>query len=245
MPVGEVWGCGKATTKKLNELGIDSALHLAEFDPVEARSKFGINLHRTIRELNGEEVIEWDPDYEINKQIIATRSLGEKTDDKKSLLSSITAHVSRATVKLRKQNAVTKSISLFIQTSLFAKNQPNYSKELTTHFETATSDSRLILKAATDIFESIYKPGYQYARTGIKLNSIIPEDEVQHDLFSDTSDDERSKSLMSTIDNLNNRFGQGSLKIASESVSNDWRPKSDFRDPDYTGSWDELCIVKC
>jgi len=78
VPASEVWGVGKATTKKLNELGITTALQLADLNPEEAKSKFGINLTKTILELNGTEVTDWDPDYSVSQQIIASRSLGKK-----------------------------------------------------------------------------------------------------------------------------------------------------------------------
>ncbi len=245
MPVGEVWGCGKATTQKLNDLGVMTALDLAELDPEEAQSKFNINLRRTIQELNGMEVVEWEPDLVINKQIIATRSLGTKTSDRAALISSIAAHVSRATLKLRKQKAAANMISLFIQTSLFAKNEPSYSKEISTKLSYATSDSRVLLKTATEMFDEIYRPGFKYSRTGITLSNIVPESEIQNDLFSDNEADDKNKSLMEALDSLNNRFGQGTLKLGAESMSDKWKPQSNWKSPDYTGSWDELCIVKC
>ena len=245
VPVGEVWGCGKATTKKLLSVGIETALELANLEPARARDQYGINLFKTINELNGIESVEFEPDYSISQSIIASRSLGEKTDDKAALLSSIASHVSRATLKLRDQGAVAKTLSVSIQTSLFAKNEPSYSKEESFTFGHALSDSRRILKEATRLFENIYRPGYRYSKTGIRLGKIISENDVQEDLFSSEENDEKSDSLMAAIDSLNSRFGKGTLKIATETSNKKWTPQSSWRSPNYTGSWDELPIVKC
>jgi len=244
VPVGEVWGCGKATTKKLNELGITTALQLADLKPEEAKSKFGINLSKTILELNGTEATEWDPDYSISQQIIASRSLGEKTDCKKSLLASIAAHVSRGSKKLRNQKAVAKSITVSIQTSPFIKNEPGYTKSETAKLDFATADNRELLRIATRIFESIYRPGFRYSKTGIQLSNIVPVSEQQIDLFFNTETENKKTSLMSTLDELNSRYGNGTVKMATETTTNDWKGKSESQPPNYTGSWEELAIVK-
>ncbi len=245
VPVSEVWGCGKATTKRLNELGIINALQLADLNPEEAKSNFGINLTKTILELNGTEATDWDPDYSISQQIIASRSLGDKTDDKNSLLASIAAHVTRGSRKLRAQNAVAKSISVTIQTSPFIKNEPSYAKSTTAKLDFASADSRELLLHATELFESIYKPGYRYSKTGITLSDIFPVSKQQVDLFFDEDADSKKKSLMSALDNLNSRYGLGSVKMATETVSDKWRGKSESKPPNYTGNWNELAIVKC
>jgi DNA polymerase V len=245
VPVGEVWGCGKATTKKLLSVGVTTALELANLEPARARDKYGINLFKTINELNGIESVEFEPDYSVSQSLIASRSLGEKTDDKAALLSSIAAHVARATLKLRDQGAVAKTLSVSIQTSLFVKNDPSYSKEESYRFSHPISDSRQILREATRLFENIYRPGYRYSKTGIRLSNIVTVDNIQDDLFASANTNEKSDSLMSTIDSLNSRFGKGTLKMATESTNSKWTPQSSWRSPNYTGSWDELPVVKC
>jgi len=244
-PVGTIWGVGKASTKKLNLMGIKTALELANFDPSDALDKYGVNLFRTIEELNGRASIEFEPDYSVSQSIIASRSLGQKTDDQNALISSIAAHISRASLKLRTQGTVAKTISVLIQTSLFAKNEPSYSKEESHTFAFATSDSRELLKAATALFKKIYKPGFNYAKTGIRLTRITPENDIQEDLFSSSAVDEKSDSLMSVIDSLNSQFGKGAVKLGSETTSTKWVPQSISRSPNYTGDWSELPVAKC
>jgi len=245
IPVSEVWGCGKATTIKLNSIGITSALELANFNPSKARELFGINLFKTIKELNGNEVIEFEPDYSVSQSIIASRSLGEKTDDKTTLMSSIAAHISRATVKLRNQNSVSKTLSLSIQTSKHSKNDAHYFKQASFTFDYPTSDSTKLLKAASKLFNKIYQPNYRYSKTGIMLTNISSKKTVQNDMFFDQTESEKNKVLMSTIDQLNNRYGKGALKMGTESASKKWNSQSNWRSPNYTGSWDELAVVKC
>lgn len=51
-PVEEIWG-GRRVSKKLNTMGITTALQLARANPVFIRKNFNVVLERTVRELNG------------------------------------------------------------------------------------------------------------------------------------------------------------------------------------------------
>ncbi|EDF4596396.1 translesion error-prone DNA polymerase V subunit UmuC, partial [Salmonella enterica] len=56
-PVEEIWGVGRRISKKLNTMGITTALQLARANPVFIRKNFNVVLERTVRELNGEPCI--------------------------------------------------------------------------------------------------------------------------------------------------------------------------------------------
>jgi len=95
------------------------------------------------------------------------------------------------------------------------------------------------------LFNSIYRPGYHYSKTGIMLSQISSKNTIQEDIFFDQSVNNKNSLLMSTMDQLNNRYGKGTLKMGAESASKKWNSQSNWRSPNYTGSWDELPIVKC
>ena len=59
-PVEELWGVGSRIGKRLNLLGIKTALELARTSPVFIRQNFSVVLERTVRELNGESCIEME-----------------------------------------------------------------------------------------------------------------------------------------------------------------------------------------
>jgi DNA polymerase V len=243
MPVGDVWGCGKQTTKKLNELGVITAYDLAQLNELEMRDRYGVVMTRTIKELNGEEALEWDPDHSQSKQIIASRSLGEKTDNPETLFSAISAHVSRGSKKLRAQDAVALSITVYIHSSEFIENQKVHLSE-TIKLVEPSADNRILLNAARRGFDKIYRRGYRYAKTGITLSNIVSNSDIQTDLFSEQPD-EKNTELMSALDSLNGRYGLGTIKMGAEVTSNAWRSNSEWKSPNFTGSWDELPIVDC
>lgn len=56
-PVEEVWGVGRRIAKKLNGMGITTALEFSRANPAMIRKHFSVVLERTLRELNGESCI--------------------------------------------------------------------------------------------------------------------------------------------------------------------------------------------
>jgi DNA polymerase V len=59
VPVEDVWGVGRRISKKLNAMGIKTALDLSEQSTWVIRKHFNVVLERTIRELRGEPASNW------------------------------------------------------------------------------------------------------------------------------------------------------------------------------------------
>ncbi|MNR51006.1 DNA polymerase V subunit UmuC [compost metagenome] len=64
----------------------------------------------------------------------------------------------------------------------------------------------------------------------------------QPDLFA-VSADPRRAALLQTLDQVNRHYGSGTLRLASEAVSADWRMRQEQRSPRWTTCWDELPVV--
>ena len=78
VPVSEVWGVGRRISKKLNLMGIESALHLAECSSWVIRKHFNVVLERTARELRGEPCLALEEFSPTKQQIICSRSFGSR-----------------------------------------------------------------------------------------------------------------------------------------------------------------------
>ena len=88
--VSEVWGIGRQHTKKLNSLSINTVLDFVCASPLMIKDQFSIVMQRTLLELQGISCIEIEQNPKSKKQIIASRSFGQKVysceDLKKQLL---------------------------------------------------------------------------------------------------------------------------------------------------------------
>ena len=243
-PVGDVWGVGKASANKLNQAGIITALDLAVSEPDKVKKNFGVMLYRTALELSGEQVFPFEEDAATNKSIIASRSLGRPIQDPETLIASISHHVERAARKLRAQDTVAGSLSVTVKTNMFKADGPRYCKTLSGNLAIPSSDFMVLGHLARDLFKQIFRPGYEYTKTGIEINKIIPRNEVQPDLFSDPTDtSEKKELLMDAIDTINQRYGLGAVTGASQKQGGRWQPKSENKTPSYTTEWDDIPIA--
>ena len=75
------------------------------------------------------------------------------------------------------------------------------------------------------------------------MTGLLPEGQVQGNLFEVSVDMERSSKLMKVLDNINAKFGRHTLKFASAGVKQPWLTKCSKRSPRYTTCWDELLKV--
>src|SRR5665647_3888353 len=82
--------------------------------------------------------------------------------------------MSSAAEKLRRENSVCEAIQVFVQTNPFREQDPQYSNSITIPLPNASSDTRLLVRAALFGLKKIYKPGHAYKKAGVMLTGIGP-----------------------------------------------------------------------
>ena len=241
LPVSEVWGIGSKLSAKLNQFGIHTVLDLKQAHSRTLRDKFSVVVAKIIAELNGIACIDLEQVAPPKQNIASTRSFGIPVTSIESLMESVTLYTSRAAEKARAQHTHANSISVFIQTSPFAK-LPYYGGSLTVALPSPSNDTRLLVKTALWIVKRIYKPGYVYQKAGVLLNDLVPDEGRQTDLFFDASEANHAQSakVMAVLDAINQRYGRQTLKLGSEGFKAPWKMKQNFKSPDYTTNWNEL-----
>ena len=237
--VSDVWGVGRRTTEKLRSRGIHTALDLANADPKSIRSEFSVVMERTVRELNGVSCLDLELVRPTKQQIICSRSFGHKVTDKQELREAIAKYTTRAAEKLRGEKRLCRVISVFIRTSPFIPNEPQYSKTLSAELPNPTDDTRDLLEVADVLFRRIYRAGFRYAKGGVMFADFYEHGAFQQDLFRLDSTKRNSKALMNVVDRINHS-GLGNVFFASQGVSPQWSMKREFLSPAYTTKWDEL-----
>ncbi len=91
--------------------------------------------------------------------------------------------------------------------------------------------------------EALYQPGLQFSKAGVLLLPLVPDSEIQANLF-DTRDRARDRKLMATVDQLNRQFGAGTVRFASVGLKQPWALKAAHRSPRYTTRWQDLLVVR-
>ena len=242
-PVDEVWGVGRKSAEKLNRTGIRTVLQLSQLDLDSAQKLFSILMVKTIEELNGHVRFDLEDNPVGKKQLMCSRSFAERMTDKGQLRETICEFAARVAERLRGDGQVCSVVNVFIRTGVFSSVDPQYSNSATAKLSVPTADTRIILKAATDLFDSIWKDGYRYAKSGVMLGDFCGKDKVQLDLFSQPSSQGVNEGLMSAIDQIN-QGGRGKVWFGGQRPKEDWFMRRAHLSPAYTTRWEDLPVVK-
>jgi DNA polymerase V len=151
------------------------------------------------------------------------------------LKDALSTFVANAAAKLRAQNSHASVIQVFLETNRFREDLPQYSPSLAVPLPYPTNDSIEINVWAGYLAERMFKPEFQYKKAGIKLSEITPITQRQGDLIEPNIIG--NGKLMSTIDDLNQRFGRGTLKVSTQGAFKEWQMRSERRSPCYTTDW--------
>lgn len=242
-PVEEIWGVGNRIARKLNVLGIKTALDLALTNPAFIRKNFSVVLERTVRELNGESCLSLEEAPPTKQQIVCSRSFGVKITEYESLRQAICQHAEWASEKLRKEHQYCRHISVFIKTSPFAIKGPYYGNVATEKLLTPTQDTRDIIAAATTALERIWRDGHRYAKAGVMLNDFTGSGVSQLQLFDERPPRPHSAELMRVLDGINNS-GLGKVWFAGRGMASEWQMKREMLSPAYTTRWSDIPAAK-
>jgi DNA polymerase V len=134
----------------------------------------------------------------------------------------------------------------FIRTSPFRKDA-QYSRSITVPLIRPSADTAEIVGAALAGLRSIYRPGFKMAKAGVMLMQLQPDSVQQQELALEDGDVVDRSRLMTILDNLNQRFGRGTVLMASAGLAGNqrtWSMKQERRTPGYTTSWDDIAVAR-
>jgi DNA polymerase V len=242
--VGEVWGIGGKTAKKLKELKINSIFDLVQVSPQAMRQQFGVVLERICYELRGVSCLGLEEVAPAKQQIISSRSFGKPVTLMEELAESVATHAARGAEKLRNQKSVTGAITIFVQTNPHKPFEPQHHQSITVVLSDPSDNTLTLTGAALKGLRQIYKTGFKYKKAGVILNLLADKPTMQQSLFEDMEVKGKSAGLMKAMDSINSRFGNAAIKTAASGTKQDWKMRSANKSPNYTTQWDELPVVR-
>jgi DNA polymerase V len=242
--VGEVWGIGGKTAKKLKALKINSIFDLVQISPQAMRQQFGVVIERICYELRGVSCLQLEEVAPAKQQIISSRSFGKPVTSMEGLSESVATHAARGAEKLRSQKSVTGALTIFVQTNPHKPFEPQHHQSITVVLSDPSDNTLTLTSAALTGLRQIYKAGFKYKKAGVILNLLADKPTMQQSLFDDMEVKGKSAGLMKAMDSINSRFGNAAIKTAAAGTKQDWQMRSNNRSPNYTTQWDELPVVR-
>lgn len=240
---GAAWGVGRRTADRLQQMGITSVLDLKQTQAHRIRAEFGVVMARTHAELNGTACLELDELTATRQQIICSRSFGTSVVHLSELEQAVIAYTSRAAEKLRRSHTMAACVQVSIRTNPHQVKAPQYQPNLSIALTEPTDDTRRLCHATLAGLRQIYRSGYAYQKAGVMLSGIIAVSDRPHTLFDDVAAQQKSATLMATIDGINRRMGSGTVRLLGEGVKKTWEMKRDNVSPRYTTELAELAVV--
>jgi DNA polymerase V len=160
----------------------------------------------------------------------------------KDLVEAITEFTQRAAEKLRRQGSVAGQVAVFVHTSPFRKQDLQYSRSVVVPLRKPTADTGLLVSTAVRGMHAIYRPGYNFAKAGVHLMDLQDGSVEQGELDLDDGVQDRGE-LMKTLDALNQRYGRGTVAMASAGTAGEhrqWTMRQERKTPNYTTSWADM-----
>lgn len=239
LPVNEVWGIGRRISKKLNMMGIETALQLADASTTMIRKHFSVVIERTVRELRGQPCLELEEFAPTKQQIICSRSFGDRITEYNQMHQAICMYATRAAEKLREERQYCRHVSAWLKTSPFAINEEYYGNTASIKLSTPTQDTRDIIAAAMRCLDAIWQPSHRYQKGGVMLQDFFSQGVAQLDLFDECQPRHNSERLMRVLDHINNS-GKGKLFFAGQGAQQMWSMKRELLSPAYTTRLSDL-----
>ena len=245
LPISKIWGIGSKYSRILNSYNIKTAYDFIQLNEEWVLKKMTIMGLRIQNELKEKPCfsIETNPSYK--KNICTSRSFDGTVEGLQLIQEAITTHAVRCAEKLRAEKSCARYVSVVLKTNPFDTLGEYYSGYRSMALSIPTNDTLEIIHSANIILKSIYRKGLTYKKAGVIVGDIIPEDQVQLNLFDTEKDHISRKNLYGALDRVNQKMGRDKIQILGQGIKKRWGVKRQRVSPCYTTQWDQLLKVHC
>jgi len=245
LPISKIWGIGSKYSRILNSYNIKTAYDFIQLNEEWVLKKMTIMGLRIQNELKGKPCfsIETNPSYK--KNICTSRSFDGTVEGLHLIQEAITTHAVRCAEKLRAEKSCARYVSVVLKTNPFDTLGEYYSGYRSMALSIPTNDTLEIIRSANIILKSIYRKGLTYKKAGVIVGDIIPEDQIQLNLFDTQKDHISRKNLYGALDRVNQKMGRDKIQILGQGIKKRWGVKRQRVSPCYTTQWDQLLKVHC
>ena len=241
-PIGDVWGVGRRWSQMLEERGMVTAHDFAHAQDGWIRQKMGVVGLRTAHELRGYICHALEDQPQPKQTTCCSRSFGATITDKSQVHDAVMQFAERAAEKVRSADQVAGAMQIFIRTDPFNPNAAQKSLSGSVSFAQPTSDARTITGAATRILERIWREGFTWKKAGILLLDLSAKGAAPSSLLDVVAN--LDDGLMTAMDQINAKFGRGSIKLGLAGKDQDWRMRRENLSPSFTTKWADLVSVR-
>lgn len=211
LPVSDLLGVGRATSKTLEKLFIRTIGDLAAADPERLRQKLGKHGITLWRFANGQDhSVVHNKDFQSPVKSIGhgTTTVADLENEQQVwlVILELTQEISH---KLKVHQKAATGVAIHIRDNTL------FSKQWQMQFVTPTQSPLLIAKAAFGLFQRRYGWNNPIRSVTVQAINLVPQDDPrQITMFLDAQKRERLERLDQCVENIRCRFGKGSIRNA-------------------------------
>lgn len=243
LPAAEVWGVGRKTAARLEQLGIRTIADLRDADPGWIRSRFSVVLERTVLELRGTACV---PDVDESAgpaQVIFSRSFSRPVTSRAEMGEVMNVYGQRAAARMAAQGQRARVLTVTAGTSRFTGEDGSVAR--TVAMERSTADPVMITRAAVAAMASVMSEGVPYTRAGVMLSGLesAAQENPMLEVFEPRETDRHVENVLSEV---RGRFGAGAIGLGQGGLvePGQWSMRREFASPQYTTRFSELPVVR-
>jgi DNA polymerase V len=241
--VEDLWGVGRAYAAQLIKQGIETAADLRNLPIGYVQDKLTIQGVRMWNELWGKSCIPLSDVIERKKGLCTSRAFGKRTGNLVDLTEATVNYASRLALKLRHDQSCATVLSVRLITNKFKNDSPQASPCISIPLSHPVNNTLDIVKTALAGLKAIFLTGHLYQKVEITATGLIPETEVQLNIFSSWNGVKNDK-LSAVMDHINQHYGSGTLRLAAEGSTHRWTMRRNFLSPSYTSKWEDILKVR-
>jgi len=240
--VGDLWGVGRASVKKLQAAGIFTAADLRKQSVGFVKDRLTIQGVRIWSELWRQPCLQVSELEDRKKGLCTGRSFGKMTGELQQIEEATASYAHRLSRKLRADKSCASVITVRLLTNRFKAELPQTFPSVSLALDNPVNNAHDLVRVALKGLKKIYRRGFLYQKVEVSATGLIPEEEVQLNLFHSWQGPAHDK-LSQVMDRLNRHYGSGTVRIAAEGTTQKWKLRSDFLSPCYTTRWEDIVKV--
>jgi DNA polymerase V len=134
-------------------------------------------------------------------------------------------------------------LSVFLQTDPHGAVDDQFSVSKSIVLNEPSAFDAVLMKYASYCLKQIYKPGYMFHRTGIMMTHLVPDTQIQKNMF-DKADNTKYKSIQKAIDHINKINTRNTVRFACQDLEQSWTTKRALLSKRFTTRFEDLLIAR-
>ena len=122
-------------------------------------------------------------------------------------------------------------------------DHPQHYPSHTHKLSIASNNTHDLVRITTRVARMLFKPGIKYRKAGVVATGLIPETELQLNIFNQFDGGEKN-SISKAIDQINLAYGRGTIRMASEGYEKSWKLRHEYLSRGYTTRWSDIIKVR-